>query len=539
MANELSSLSIREVSLVDNCANASVDPKTGRRVPHARVALFKRDDGGSMTEKILKQLYPPLGSTAEPKAQSFKEVLDGLQQMEEFKQLGEDLQNKLNALGQVIWSAISDKSITDKQAAINTAVDDFVASVKKCELAFADDSGVSKKGKTQGGVTYPKSDYAYTPDDTPSHWKLRLTSTPGGKPDAGIVGAAIAALGKGFRGNKVQIPAEALPGVKARVRAAWRAANPDKSTDDMPEIIRKGESNMTLEELEAKVVKQDETVAALKAESDLSKAETALVLKMSKKERKLYASMDEAKRKTFMAADADKRKAMMEEADKARKEKKLCNTLDADTKKRFDEAGPLERAEILKAAALEQEKLAKGKKKSGSKPDVGGDDDDDEDEDEEKRKLAKVADSTVKLEAELAALRKRDRLVTFIKVAETELSHTPGSPEEKGTRLMKMADTFGDQSEDYKKVFESLKDADKAIARGFQEIGKDGSGSMITAEKEIDVKVAEIVKRDKVSKDVAMIKASEEYPDLFMEYEQQHRQRAARYNPSPNARGAA
>jgi hypothetical protein len=87
------------------------------------------------------------------------------------------------------------------------------------------------------GKDYFASDYAYAPSDNASQWKLRLTATPGGRPDAGIVGAACAALGKGFRGQKVQIPAKDLPAVKAKVRAAWKKANPDKKADEMPDAI--------------------------------------------------------------------------------------------------------------------------------------------------------------------------------------------------------------------------------------------------------------------------------------------------------------
>jgi hypothetical protein len=93
--------------------------------------------------------------------------------------------------------------------------------------------------KTEDGKSFKSSDYAYVPDpDKPSTWKLRLTNTPGGEPDAGIVGAAIAALGKGFRGNKVQIPASDLGKVKAKVRAAWKKANPDKNPDEMSEVLK-------------------------------------------------------------------------------------------------------------------------------------------------------------------------------------------------------------------------------------------------------------------------------------------------------------
>ena len=95
------------------------------------------------------------------------------------------------------------------------------------------------EGKTEAGVEFPASDYAYVPDpEKPSTWKLRLTSKPGGKPDPKIVGAAVAALGKGFRGKKVQIPEDDLPKVKAKVRAAWKKANPDKGADEMPDVIK-------------------------------------------------------------------------------------------------------------------------------------------------------------------------------------------------------------------------------------------------------------------------------------------------------------
>jgi len=94
--------------------------------------------------------------------------------------------------------------------------------------------------KTEGGKDFPASDYAYVPDaESPSTWKLRLTATPRGDPDPGIVGAAAAALGPGgFRGQKVDIPAGDVAAVKARVRAAWKKANPDRNADEMPASIK-------------------------------------------------------------------------------------------------------------------------------------------------------------------------------------------------------------------------------------------------------------------------------------------------------------
>lgn len=92
--------------------------------------------------------------------------------------------------------------------------------------------------KREDGKDFPASDFAYTPDKTaPSTWKLRLTNTPGGEPDTGIVGAAIAALGKGFRGQKVEIPSTDIASVKRKVLAAWKKANPDKDIKDAPPTI--------------------------------------------------------------------------------------------------------------------------------------------------------------------------------------------------------------------------------------------------------------------------------------------------------------
>ena len=111
--------------------------------------------------------------------------------------------------------------------------DNFFGRIKE-KLGLGD-----KATKREDGKDFPASAYAYVPDATkPSTWKLRLTRTPGGGPDAGIVGAAIAALGKGFRGQKVQIPAADLAGVKAKVRTAWKKANPDKKPADMPAAIK-------------------------------------------------------------------------------------------------------------------------------------------------------------------------------------------------------------------------------------------------------------------------------------------------------------
>jgi len=97
------------------------------------------------------------------------------------------------------------------------------------------------KTKTEDGKDFPAGDYAYVPDaEKPSTWKLRLAATPGGGPDAGIVGAAMAAFSPGgFRGNKVEIPEEAMAATKAKIRAAWKKVHPDMDPEkDMPRHMK-------------------------------------------------------------------------------------------------------------------------------------------------------------------------------------------------------------------------------------------------------------------------------------------------------------
>jgi len=99
-----------------------------------------------------------------------------------------------------------------------------------------------KPVKTENGMEFPAEAYAYVPDpDTPSTWKLRLWEDSEQKETPRQVGMAIAALSPGgFRGNRVEIPREDLPKVKAKIRAAWKKVHPDADPEDMPPILREG-----------------------------------------------------------------------------------------------------------------------------------------------------------------------------------------------------------------------------------------------------------------------------------------------------------
>ena len=74
--------------------------------------------------------------------------------------------------------------------------------------------------------------YAYNPDpNDESKAKLNIS-------DARHTADAVAALGKGFRGNKVEIPEADLPAVKRKVKAAYKKFFPD---NDLPEILKASE----------------------------------------------------------------------------------------------------------------------------------------------------------------------------------------------------------------------------------------------------------------------------------------------------------
>lgn len=90
----------------------------------------------------------------------------------------------------------------------------------------------------------PDSCYGYVPDGPKSDRKLRLCSLETGTPDAGIVGAAAAALGPGYRGQRVELPSGEKEAAVRKVRAAWRKLHPDADPDEMPSGIHMAESGV-------------------------------------------------------------------------------------------------------------------------------------------------------------------------------------------------------------------------------------------------------------------------------------------------------
>ncbi len=139
-------------------------------------------------------------------------------------------------------------SIADLDKSIDTnQIGEGGGGIKNPEqgLNFDDDDMNMNKAATkrEDGEDFPAAAFAYVPDpESPSTWKLRLWDSLDEKETVAQVSRAVAALSpSGFRGNRVQIPAEDLASVKAKVSAAWRQVNgPDR---ELPAILKKDNSN--------------------------------------------------------------------------------------------------------------------------------------------------------------------------------------------------------------------------------------------------------------------------------------------------------
>jgi hypothetical protein len=432
MANELSHLTVSEVSLVDRPACSLTDDETGKRVPLARVAIWKRDAEDD----------PLVGLGANKPGMPFVSILHSIEK-------------KAVAGVKFVIGFPKDSGGSTVQSVIFEK-DKFDVARAKAWLKDHDFSGL-EVDETGESFRFRQAD--------PGKFERFRTIAPG----------------EARKADDQQDPAAAGVDTSATAKAgaAQAAAKTDRGGEELPS--GHGEKAMTLEDIEKKLTDQEAVLKALQTENDILKAENDTVLKMSKKERKLYAAMDTEKRKEFMAGDTEKRKAMLAECNKAKAE--------ADAKAEPDE-----------------DDLEEQKKRDAL--------------------ITKVDDTVqrlVKSETELAEIRKRERLAVFTKRAETEFPHTSGSPEDKGTVLMEMADKFGEQSQVFKQYLETQKAADKAIAMQFTEVGKVGGGEL-PAIKAFDAAVDEIRKRDNVSVAKATDRVMSEHPELYMEYDRQKRQ---------------
>jgi len=286
------------------------------------------------------------------------------------------------------------------------------------------------------------ADYAYVPDpDHPSTWKLPLVDETG-KMTARQIGMAIAALGKGFRGKKVQIPAKDLPGVKRKILAAWKKVHPDAKPEDIPNVLKHeqgGNSNMTVEELEKKLGELEAQLDEATQAVEKAEKRAATVINLSPEHQEIFKSWDEETQSKFLDASEEDQTEMLEKAAKSAGPD-IPEGVPEEVQKRFDEV---------------RKKL------------------------EEAEERAKAAEEVAKAEREARHMQE------LMKRAETEFSALPGTCEEKAQVLKSLDKLEEKEREAVLKLFAA---GNSCIAKSMSPVGKDsdaaeGSSAWSTIEK--------------------------------------------------------
>jgi hypothetical protein len=428
------------------------------------------------------------------------------------------------------------------------------------------EEGVSDGGKpmkTEDGEQYPASAYAYVSDPSePSTWKLRLWESPEKKETARQVGMAVAALGEGFRGNKVEIPAEDLPKVKAKVRAAWRRTHPDASDDEMPDVLKKrrlrdvikswfayegidlddGQDDGTKPAHDLQTALQTDQysdqllgvlTAALADTIDSILDDPNVTDKMSAirqavqdyQDRLQAVGIAKAGRK-ISGARMETLKQIHDLLSQLIAEVDDSPSSDSDNNSKGDDQVNIDKSKLpedvrkhiagLEAQIEELKKSAAAG--SGQQPQP-------QPEDiwksmpEEVRKRFEELEKRAK-EAEEVAKRERDERVLREYVAKArEFRGLPVQPEEFGKVLKALAEKA---PEEYKQVEDVLKAADEAIAKGklFAEIGKGGSGAPGSALAQLESIAKSKVEASggKLTQQQAFAEAVKENPHLYEQY---------------------
>jgi hypothetical protein len=275
----LHKLKIDEISGVDRPAQVG-----------AKVVLLKRDEGNDVAKA------------------AFLDALRGLQIEQRVRDALQDMWTLNDALCMSIRTIIENPDeYPDPVSAVRASLSEFAEVITEMvrqavgEVEDEVDDSLSK---------FTAEDYAYVPDpEEPSTWRLRLTKSAGGPPDARILGAVIAALGPGFGGVSFDIPQGDRVDVVKRVRSAWRRAYPKMKKSDLPEVLNITEEEdtpmtknelkaPTAEELQVNLQKKEEELKISKAYGELSDAEKAY-----------YAKLDEKGKTDFLTATPEVRKS--------------------------------------------------------------------------------------------------------------------------------------------------------------------------------------------------------------------------------------
>lgn len=175
-------------------------------------------------------------------------TFDELDEENNSKRMSAELAKLSNQSQALTSSVISNPEIENKPLAIMEIANGFIERVQRVSVNKSQPltdfvankvADVNKaEFKTEGGIKFPASDFAFTPDkEKPSTWKLRLAQDKPGNITRSQLGAAAAALSPGgFRGNRVKLPSEAVSGVKSRIRKEYKKLG--IKPDDIPASVK-------------------------------------------------------------------------------------------------------------------------------------------------------------------------------------------------------------------------------------------------------------------------------------------------------------
>lgn len=145
--------------------------------------------------------------------------------------------------------------------------------------------------KTEGGESYPAEAFLVVPDpEKPSGWKLRVWESPTAKVTRAQLGRAAAALGPGFRGQRVQLSDQERAKAKARLRSLYRGLG--AADDEIPEYLEMEEAVVTEAAMEAQYTEMQGRVETLTKRLETAEAavrDAAAQRATAEQEAKTYA----------------------------------------------------------------------------------------------------------------------------------------------------------------------------------------------------------------------------------------------------------
>lgn len=340
---------------------------------------------------------------------TFDQVLESLELEQKIFEALSEMWTLNDALRRSIQAIVEDpETYPDPVAAVRESLEQFASAVIEMisEATGQIEDGVEEVAK------FEPEDYAIVPNpEDRSLWKMRLTVTPNGEPDARLVETAILALEKKIQ---VNVSEEELAKARASVGCAWQKLNP--KSENLPEIFK----NLEDEEMAKKTEDQNNELQKSLDDVKQKLEKSEKIVALSADHRAHYDGLSGDDQEAFLNKSEDERSAIVK------------NAADANPVIYTNEAGE----EFRKSDDPRLVRMAR--------------------EADEERRVAKR--DREKLENE--RLEKR---------AESEMSHLPGDADTK-IAVLKAIDSIED--EEVRKGAKAIIDAgDTAIAKSFERFG--------------------------------------------------------------------